>query len=98
MVFPLTESMYDLRFIVIADLTETQRELFTPTLIIRGHSMLAYTGEAVRATFMELFCMPKSTVDCPNLRTSGGSRVFCALDQGELYEGYSYWAEDEDTG
>ena len=58
----------------------------------------AYTFDIVRDVFLELFCMPKSSLDNPNLRASAGPRAFCILEQGELCDEYGYWAEDDDTG
>ena len=52
----------------------------------------------VREVFIELFCMPRSSLDNPNLRTGTGPRAFCILDQGEMYDEYGYWAEDENSG
>ena len=96
--FPLSDNLYALIFIVLADLSENQRERLTSTLTLRGYDVQTYSFEIVRDLFMELFCAPKSSLDNPNLRTSGGNRAFCVLEQGELCDEYGYWAEDEDTG
>ena len=42
--------------------------------------------------------MPKSSLENPSLRTGGGQRAFCILDQGEVAGEYGYWAEDDETG
>ena len=96
--FPLSDNLYALIFIVLADLSEHQRERLTSTLTLRGFDVQTYTFDTVREVFMELFCMPKSALDNPNLRSGGSHRAFCILDQGELCEEYGYWAEDEETG
>ena len=96
--FPLSDNLYALIFIVLADLSENQRERLTSTLTLRGYDVQTYSFEIVRDLFMELFCAPKSSLDNPNLRTSGGNRAFCVLEQGELCDEYGYWAEDEETG
>ena len=62
-------------------------------------NVTAYTFEAVRTLFVELFCTPKSSMKNPSLRVSGhGSsmnRTFivedCAADD------FGRWATDEVT-
>ena len=96
--FRCQTNLYALTFIVLADLSEPQRERLTSTLTLRGYTVQMYTFEVVREVFLELFCMPKSSLDNPSLRTGGGQRAFCILDQGEVAGEYGYWAEDDETG
>ena len=63
--------------------------------------MQNYTFESVREVFFELFCAPKSSIDNPNLRTSGvegRQRNFCVMDSGDLDGSSGYWVEDDDSG
>ena len=59
----------------------------------------AYTLEAVKTVFMDLFCTPKSSVKNPSLRPSGHggstSRTFIVEDYSE--DEYAQWATDEAT-
>ena len=65
--FPLSDNLYALTFIVLADLSEPQRERLTSTLTLRGYTVQMYTFEVVREVFLELFCMPKSSLENPSL-------------------------------
>ena len=60
----------------------------------------AYTLEAIRTIFTELFCTPKSSMENPSLRVSGYSgssnRTFIVEDFSEDDSGQ--WATDEITG
>ena len=77
---PLSDNLYALMFIVLADLSENQIERLTPTLTLRGCDAQSYTFNNVREVFMELFCMPKSSLDNPNLRAGGGQKLVCILE------------------
>ena len=57
--FPFTDNLITLMFIVASDLTEAQRERLTSSLSLKGMNITVYTFEAVRTTFLELFCTPK---------------------------------------
>ena len=89
-------------FTVLADLQENQRERMTSTLSLRGRTVQTYTFDSVREVFIELFCAPKSSLENPNLRSSGGGesrqRNFCVIDQGDLEGSAGYWVEDDESG
>ena len=59
--------------------------------------VLAYTLEAVRTVFVELFCSPKSLMENPSLQTSGYdgnlNRTFIVEDLSE--DEFGQWATDE---
>jgi len=95
--FPLNENLFALIVVVLLDLDEGQRERFTSTLSLRGVTVTAYTFEVARATAIELFCAPKSSLENPMYRSAGRGRSFCILDQGELMGQYGYWVEDDET-
>ena len=60
----------------------------------------AYTFEAVRTVFVELFCTPKSSMENASLRLSGHvssmNRTWTVEDCAE--DDFGQWATDEVTG
>ena len=97
--FPINDNLMALIFVVLADLTETQRERLASTLALRGVEVQQYTFEGVRTVFIELFCAPRSSLDNPSLRAGGAAnRVFCIMESGEMDQVYGYWCEDDSTG
>jgi hypothetical protein len=100
--FPINDNLMSLIFIVLADLNETQRERMTSTLTLRGRTVQTYTFDSVREIFIELFCAPKSSLENPNLRASGGGnerqRNFCVIESGDLEGNTGYWVEDDESG
>ena len=63
-------------------------------------NVTAYTFEAVRTTFLELFCTPNSSMENPSLRVSGHvssmNRTFIVEDYAG--DDFGQWAKDELTG
>ena len=97
--FPLSDNLTTLMCIDASDLSEAQRNRLTSSLSLLGMNVLAYTFEAVRTVFLELFCTPKSSTENPSLHVSehGGSlnRTFVAEDCSE--DDFGQWATDEIT-
>ena len=96
--FPLNDNLFTLTFIVLSDLTETQRERLQSTMSLRGLQIQQYTFEAIRDAFMELFCAPRSSLDNPSLRSGGTGRAFVILDQGHMDGQTGFWCQDDTTG
>ena len=75
-------------FIVVSDVSEAQKRdsqvPFSP-----GTNVPAYTFEAVRTVFLELFCTPKSSIENPSLRVS---RHVSSMNRTFIVEDY---AEDD---
>ena len=73
--FPFSDNLTTLMFFVSIDLSEAQRERLTSPFSLQGVDVTAYTYEAVRPVFVELFCSPKSSMENPSLRVNkhGGS-------------------------
>ena len=98
--FPFSDNLTTLLFIVASDLSEAQRIRLTSSLSLQGVDVTAYTFEKERAVFVELFCTPKSSMENPSLRVNkhGGctSRTFIAEDLIE--DEFGQWATDEATG
>ena len=61
--------------IVASALSEAQRERLTSSVSLKRVNVTAYTFEAVRTVFVEIFCTPKSSMENPSLRVNrhGGS-------------------------
>ena len=92
-------------FIVASGLSEgtereRERERLTSSLSLHGMNVTAYTFEAVKTVFVELFCTPKSSMENPSLRVSGtGSstnRTFIVEDRAE--DDFGHWATDDVVG
>ena len=85
---------------VACDLTDAQRERLTSSLSLKGMNITAYTFEAVRTTFLELFCTPKSSLENPSLRVRGRvsntNRTFIVEEYAE--DDFGQWAKDEVSG
>ena len=98
--FPFSDNLTTLMFIVVSDLCEAQRERLTSSLSLQGMTVTAYTFEAVGTVFVELFCTPKSSMENPSLHVRGhGSsmnRTFIVEDCAE--DDFGQWATDEVTG
>ena len=58
--FPFSENLTTLMFIVASDLSEAPREGLTSSFSLRGTN---YTFESVGTVFVELFCTPKNPKD-----------------------------------
>ena len=56
-------------FIVASDWTEAQR--LTSSFSLKGMIITVFSFEAVKTTFLELVCTPKSSMENPSLRVSG---------------------------
>ena len=61
--FFFSDNLTTLMFLVSIDLSEAQRgKRLTSSFSLKGVDVAAYTYEAVRAVFVELFCTPKSSM------------------------------------
>ena len=65
--FPFSDNLTTLIFIVASDLSDSQRETLTSPLPPRRKDISVYTFETVRTVFVELFCTPKSSMENPSL-------------------------------
>ena len=64
--FPFSDNLTTLIFIVASDLDEAQRERVTCSLSLRNITVIAYTLDAVETVFVELFCTPRSSMENPS--------------------------------
>ena len=81
---PFCDNSSTLMCIVACGLSEARRERLTSSLSLQGVNVTAYTFEALRTVFVELFCSPESWIENPSLRVyrHGGStsRTFIVED------------------
>ena len=98
--FPFSDSLTTLMFIVASDFSEAQREGLTTSLTVQGLNFLVYTFEAVKTVFVEFFCKPKSSMGDPSLRVNrDGSQTSRTFIVEEYFEDeFGQWAIDEVTG
>ena len=68
--FPFGDNFTTLTFMVVSDLSEAQGETLTCALSLQGMNVTAYTFEAVRTVFVELFCTPKSSMENRTLQSA----------------------------
>ena len=97
---PFNDNLTTLMFVVASGLSEAQRERLTSSLSLIGMKITAVTFDALRTTFLELFCTPKSSMENPSLCVSGHvssmNRTFIVEDYAE--DNFGQWAKDEVTG
>ena len=97
--FPISDNLMALIMVVLADLSEQQRERMTSTMTMRNIHVENYQYQDVREVFTELFCAPRNSWENPSLRSGRTQgRSFCILEDGEMDGTYGYWVEDDDSG
>jgi hypothetical protein len=98
MLFPVTDRMVTLLFIVNANLSEEQREKLVSSLSVRGFHIDNYDYETVKQTMREIFINTRTPIDDPNLRRDGAPRSFYVMDNGEYDGEEGFWVQDDETG
>ena len=98
--FPFSDNLTTLMFIVGKGLDEARRERLTSSLSLRNITVTAYTLDTVQPFFVELFCTPRSSMLNPSLRVSGqgGSMNRTFITENYPEDDYGLWAIDEATG
>ena len=71
--FPVSDNLTTLMFIVASDLSEAQRERLTSSLSLWGTNVPADAFESVRTVLLELFCTPKRSMENHSIPVSGHS-------------------------
>ena len=95
--FPLSENLFALIMIVLADLNETQGERLMTAMSLKNIELQTINPEIVRSLFVDLFCTPASALENPMYKSSQSSRSYCIIDYGDI-EGYTgFWVEDDET-
>ena len=97
---PFSDNLTTLMFTVASDLSEAQRERLTSSLSPQGVNVTAYTLEAVRIVFVELFCTPQSSMENPSLRANGhgGSTNRTFIVDNFCEDEFGQWTTDEVIG
>ena len=98
--FPFSDNFTILMFVVASDPSEAQRERLTSSFSLKRVNVTAYTFEAVRTVFVEIFCTPKSSMENPSLRVNrhGGSTSKTFILEDYIEDEIGQWATDEVTG
>ena len=98
--FPLGQHLLALMYLVLSNLSESQRERLASYMATRDLDVPDYTVDILRAAYIELVCAPRNSLADPSWRTSrdgqhGNRRTFIVDAHGEC-EGYQgYWVYDE---
>ena len=66
--FPFNDNLLALIMTAQADLSEQQRERLAAIMTQRGIAVNRYTVELIRNAVIELFCVPRNSLENPNLR------------------------------
>ena len=85
-----------------------KRERLISSMTLTGVRIDTYQCEAVKLQVFELFCVAKTGLADPRLRTSrqghgrfrnstSGGRSFAVLDSGDYDGQFGYWVQDEET-
>ena len=96
--FPISDNLSALMALVMADLSESQRETLMNLIYQRNIALTALTLQQLRDFLITLFHAPKSSLENPSWSQKTGPRSFVSISYGELdhYEGH--WVCDETTG
>ena len=87
--FPISDNLSALMALVMADLSETQRETLMNLIFQRNIELTALTLQQLRDFLITLFHAPKSSLENPSSSQRTGPRSFVSISYGELdqYEG-----------
>ena len=97
--FPCSDNLTTLMFVVASDLSEAQRERLKSSLSLQEVEVTAYTLEAARTVFVDLFCTPKSSMENPSLRVNQyGIRAEPSSWKDFIEDEFEQWSMDEVTG
>ena len=96
--FPISDNLSALMALVMADLSESQRETLMNLIFQRNIELTALTLQQLREFLITLFHAPKSSLENPSWSQRTGPRSFVSISYGELdhYEGH--WVCDETNG
>ena len=94
--FPISDNLSALMTLVMADLSESQRETLMNLIFQRDIELTALTLDQLREFLITLFRAPKSGLENPSWAHKSGPRSFIATSYVNQYEGH--WVQDEYTG
>ena len=96
--FPISDNLSALMALVMADLSESQRETLMNLIYQRNVELTALTLQQLRDFLITLFHAPKSSLENPSWSQRTGPRSFVSISYGELDQYEGHWVCDETTG
>ena len=96
--FPISDNLSALMALVMADLSESQRETLMNLIYQRNVELTALTLQQLRDFLITLFHAPKSSLENPSWSQKTGPRSFVSISYGELDQYEGHWVCDETTG
>ena len=84
--------------LVMADLSESQRETLMNLIFQRNIELTALTLQQLREFLITLFHAPKSSLENPSWSQKAGPRSFVSISYGELDQYEGHWVCDETSG
>ena len=93
--YPLSDNLMSLLLVVLADLSEQQRERLTSYWTLKDRKIQQLTYQEVNDMFRELCCNNKTGLDNPYMNTAPMSKAFICLEAGTMDDQPGHWAEDE---
>ena len=96
--FPISDNLSALMALVMADLSESQRETLMNLIYQRNIALTDLTLQQLRNYLITLFHAPKSSLENPSWSHKSGPRSFVSISYGELDQYEGHWVCDETTG
>ena len=96
--FPISDNLSAVMALVMADLSESQRETLMNLIYQRDIALTDLTLQQLRDFLITLFHAPKSSLENPSWSHKSGPRSFLSISYGELDQYEGHWVCDETTG
>ena len=96
--FPISDNLSALMALVMADLSESQRETLMNLIFQRNIELTDLTLQQLREFLITLFHAPKSSLENPSWSQRTGPRSFVSISYGELDQYEGHWVCDETNG
>ena len=95
--FPISDNVAVHMALVVADLSESQRETPMNLIFQRGVDLTAITVQQLREFLITFVRAQKSSLDNTSWTHRTGSRSFIAISHGELDEYEGHWVQVQDS-